>query len=555
MADDPWEAAFGAYRQSLVDYNGDGIPDAVIQMPQGMVTSTPPPTATGQDRRQIQRRGMAGLEPTEQQNALLRASMPQLEANSERLGNFGMELTGFPQVLRAGTAIGEAYTDPSIANFTNAGAQSALAAFRPLAAGKVALGGLGAAAVSDVFGSEANAQAKKSKARPQAETISLPGLEPDQQKEYNNLQARLQSGNFGSAADRRAVEGRVQELRKLSDQFASSKNTAKQDEYNSSVKRADTALNRILSDRPKKFNETSVGQVYDKLGVIAPGVIGAGGAAVGRLFSGGGTRMKDYIAPMIVGGATGGVSANWPLGHELIFQPPGNTERKAYQAYARELPAGHPRKQEMRDYAQGLERENPDRAAASQEFYDPIKLAERTGMGVAEGLLGGLIGAHTVGISERGATATRNLLARGATATRNFLARKPSDPGRRGEPPEVPPNPPVTYRAYSDLPQSSRSPVQEAYLARGGDLPPHEGAAAIKQSLAQQSINVPVTARRVNATNQVFSDFVRQNGRLPTQAESGALFNRFTLGLAGAAAGAEPVNNLMAYYQGQAPTY
>ena len=481
---------------------------------------------------------MAGLEPTEQQNALLRASMPQLEANSERLGNFGMELTGFPQVLRAGTAIGEAYTDPSIANFTNAGAQSALAAFRPLAAGKVALGGLGAAAVSDVFGSEANAQAKNSKARPQAETISLPGLVPEQQKEYNNLQARLQSGNFGSAADRRAVEGRVQELRKLSDQFASSKNTAKQDEYNSSVKRADTALNRILSDRPKKFNETRVGQVYEKLGVIAPGVIGAGGAAVGRLFSGGGTRMKDYIAPMIVGGATGGVSANWPLGHELIFQPPGNTERKAYQAYARELPAGHPRKQEMSDYAQGLERENPDRAAASQEFYDPIKLAERTGMGVAEGLLGGLIGAHTVGISERG-----------ATAIRNFLARKPPPPN----PP--PPNPPVTYRAYSDLPQSSRSPVQEAYLARGGDFPPHEGAAAIKQSLAQQSINVPVTARRVNATNQVFSDFVRQNGRLPTQAESGALFNRFTLGLAGAAAGAEPVNNLMAYYQGQAPTY
>ena len=102
MADDPWEAAFGAYRQSLVDYNGDGIPDAVVRMPQGMVTSTPPPTATGQDRRQIQRRGMAGLEPTEQQNALLRASMPQLEANSERLGNFGMELTGIPQVGRAG---------------------------------------------------------------------------------------------------------------------------------------------------------------------------------------------------------------------------------------------------------------------------------------------------------------------------------------------------------------------------------------------------------------------------------------------------------------------
>lgn len=544
MADDPWEDAFGAYRQSLVDYNGDGIPDAVIQMPQGMVTSTPPPTATGQVRRQIQRRGMAGLEPTEQQNALLRASMPQLEANSERLGNFGMELTGIPQVGRAGAAIGEAWNDPSIANFTNAGAQSALAAFRPLAAGKIALGGLGAAAVSDVFGSEANAQAKNPKARPQAETISLPGLEPEQQKEYNNLQARLQSGNFGSPADRRAVEGRVKELRKLSDQFASSKNTAKQDEYNSSVKRADTALNTILSDRPKKFNETSVGQVYDKLGVIAPGVIGAGGAAVGRLFSGGGTRMKDYIAPMIVGGTTGGVSANWPLAHELIFQPPGNTERKAYQAYARELPAGHPRKQEMSDYVQGLPLENPDRTAASKELYDPIKLAERTGMGVAEGLLGGLIGGHTVGISERG-----------ATATRNSLARKPSDPGRRGEPPEVPPNPPVTYRAYSDLPQSSRSPVQEAYLARGGDLPPHEGAAAIKQSLAQQSINVPVTARRVNTTNQVFSDFVRQNGRLPTQAESGALFNRFTLGLAGAAAGAEPVNNLMAYYQGQAPTY
>ena len=43
---DPWDAAFGAYQQALVDLNGDGVPDAVVQ-----AGDTRPPQAFDPDGR------------------------------------------------------------------------------------------------------------------------------------------------------------------------------------------------------------------------------------------------------------------------------------------------------------------------------------------------------------------------------------------------------------------------------------------------------------------------------------------------------------------------
>jgi hypothetical protein len=81
--------------------------------------------------RQIQQRAMAGYDPTPEQDAYLRAVAPEKEARGERLASAGAELSGIPQIGRAASSIGDAASDPSLANITNAGAQTALAAFRP----------------------------------------------------------------------------------------------------------------------------------------------------------------------------------------------------------------------------------------------------------------------------------------------------------------------------------------------------------------------------------------------------------------------------------------
>lgn len=73
---DPWDGAFSSYHQSLVDLDGDGVPDVAVPI-------------TGQGRRQVQRRAMAGLEPTPQQAAGLAADMPRLERNSETMADIG----------------------------------------------------------------------------------------------------------------------------------------------------------------------------------------------------------------------------------------------------------------------------------------------------------------------------------------------------------------------------------------------------------------------------------------------------------------------------------
>jgi hypothetical protein len=436
------------------------------------------------------------------------------------------------QPVRAGQAVSEAYSDPSIANMTNAGVQSAIAGFRPIMAGKVALGGLGIAGANDLLMSEANAQAKKRTVEAVA-TATLPGLSDEQNSEYNSLQQRLRAANFGGGADRRAVERRVEQLRKLSDDYAGARNASRQSEYDAAVKRAETARDTIMADRPKKFSDTSVGQVYDKLGVVAPGVIAAGMGGLtraGLMAAGHSGKIAAYAAPMSVGAATGGISANYPLGHELMFAPAMNPEKIAYSAYARELPPDHPRRQEWMNYAQGLEPENPARRAASNEFYDPLKFTERTAFGAVEGVLGGLAGSEAVGIATRPFRRTPR-----APANSSAQAETSSGLQRGANPPEQLPAVPAEYASYGALPSASRDAVQQAFVAdralRGQPIPPKQGAQAIKQSLANQGVNIPVTSQRVAATNAAIDEFVSAYGRLPTAAEFAKVFGSKTLAL------------------------
>lgn len=90
---DPWAAAMAAYQQALVDLNGDGVPDAVIRMPQGNVTSQPPAEDMRPYRIGDQRRPM-GLPRAQTPGADV--PMPSRQDNAEALGQLGLMAAGGP---------------------------------------------------------------------------------------------------------------------------------------------------------------------------------------------------------------------------------------------------------------------------------------------------------------------------------------------------------------------------------------------------------------------------------------------------------------------------
>jgi len=330
----------------------------------------------GQIMRAIQRRAMAGLEPTKEQQAWLKEQAPRLEENQYRLLD---ALTPVPAMI-------EAYNDPSIANVTRAGIQTAATVGKPLAALGILGGGYATAAAKDLglLSMDANAQtAAQSRARAGEAKAKA-------QAEADILRAKTE-------AERNAAEIEAQ---REANRLNADKSRSEKAEYDAAVGKAALVRDAELAARKSKpFAETEVGKLYDKTGIATPFLAAMGLAGLNRAAFGGGTKMKDYGIPIAEGVATGATMANWPLGHELIFQPAENPEKPAYRAYARELPPTHPRKQEWTSYAEGLPDANPSREIAARDFYDPKKLAERSIIGAVEGFAGGLAGpgAYVVG--------------------------------------------------------------------------------------------------------------------------------------------------------------
>jgi hypothetical protein len=349
--------------------------------------------------RLIQIRAMRGLDPTPEQDAYLRAIMPEKEARGERLAAAGAEFSGLPQAGRAVSAIGKAYDEPSIPNATNAAVQTALAAIRPVAALKALGIGYGAAAADDLgafdgIKAEAQTQTKKGASR------ALPGLLPEQQAEYDALERKIGAGDFGSSADRRMAVERHRELRAISDKFSTEKNAGAQAEYTRHGEAADAAFKREMA-RDKRFADTTMGKVYEETAGVTPFLFASGTGALTR------AAMKpsfaaNYGIPVGVGAVEGAIAANAPLGTDAYILPPAyNPVRAGYEAGARELPASDPRRAEWIANADREPVENPVRSQASKEFYDPAKLAERTLFGLAEGGVGGLAGAKAPAVLGR----------------------------------------------------------------------------------------------------------------------------------------------------------
>lgn len=319
------------------------------------------------------------------------------------------------QPMRAGESIAEAVSDPTLANVTNAGVQSALAAFRPVAAAGSLVAGMGIGAARDAGLFNMNAEASDGNREAELRRV-IDQLAKERSVAVSTQRVRGKGEEAAKAREElgRSFDIRLQgyqdELNKILDNKASAERRASEiksqketdaaAEYGRSVSTAEQARDAELA-RQRRFSDTDVGKVWDKAGGFAPFVVGAGLGGLTRAANGGGTMVKDYIAPMLAGTLGGMASSNIPLAYNAFGTEPDNPEQRAYAAYSRELPPDHPRKQEWADYAAGLPKANPVREAAANELYDWDKAKERMLFGAIEGVGGGMAGSEVVRLPKR----------------------------------------------------------------------------------------------------------------------------------------------------------
>lgn len=280
----------------------------------------------------------------------------------------------------------KAYTSPSVENVGDAALQTAMGSGRAKTAAAIGSGLFGNAAANDLglFGMGAKA-------------ATLEGLSPAQNKELEDLRTKNTRYKWKNDREREEGQARIKQLEDIANDFAKTKNklaleTAnigeanKVAEYNRAVKTAESARDAEFA-KDKRFSDTDIGRLYDKYGIATPALIAAGAGGLTKM-----AGAKSYGPSMAVGAGTGAVAANWPLMYNSYFTEPDNPKRAGYEAYVRELPDSHPDKQKWSDYAQTLPKANPLQEVSRGELYDPMKLAERSGIGALEGLLAGLAG-------------------------------------------------------------------------------------------------------------------------------------------------------------------
>lgn len=314
----------------------------------------------------------------------------------------------------------EFYDDPTLANATRFGIDASMAAFAPRAAAGVLAGGMVAAGAKDAgLGLTSSAFAgdsadpltpeqRKRFERLQKDMARYGNLSRGAREEYNSyldIQKTAQAAKAqAEAAERIAraqAEAEAERKRKeIEAQTQADKDAVALQEYDRGIKRAEGARDLELS-KDRRFSETEMGKVWDRAGGWGPAIVGGAAGALTRAASGGGSAFKNYAVPMGSGALAGGISNNLPLAYNAFNTEPDNPQKRAFEAYGRELPPGHPRKQEWTNYARGLPDENPVRKSASEELYDPKKLAERIFMGALEGAAGGQAGGELVRLPGR----------------------------------------------------------------------------------------------------------------------------------------------------------
>lgn len=327
------------------------------------------------------------------------------------------------QIDRAGEAVHQAVRDPSLANTVNAGLQTGIAAGSPaIALGSAGLGYIEGARrdLGLTFGSQAGAQsAKKGQSQKQPDLPALTGLTPEQDASYKEAVRRINQEDYKSGAERRMLENTVNELRGISTDFIKKKNEgqaavetdaakAKQAEYDRAVGRAEKSRDTELA-RKKRFSDTEVGKIYDKTGGASGPIAGAAAGLVSGVARGSEGVFNRFVMPGAVGAASTYGANTLPLYYNAYLTEPDNPEKEAYQAYARDLPEGHPNKSEAKTYSEGLPKENPVRTQASKELSEG--LVPRLVAAGVEGVPSGILGAEVGGMFRSGAQGIKNLLA------------------------------------------------------------------------------------------------------------------------------------------------
>lgn len=333
-------------------------------------------------RRNIQRRAMAGLDMTPEEEAYLAQLAPAKAARSEALAS----LTGIPQTGRAWQ---EAYRDPSIPTLTNAGVNTAFMALRPMAGLGILGAGYGAALAKDIgmpdlMGTPAQAQStKESRARRDAERATADAAKAKADAEVRLLGAK-------SEAEARAAAERKAEADAALDR---AQKQAEAEEFNRAVRTAEDNRNRELKRKDEGFANTEVGRVYEKTGGFAPMAMGTMGGLIHRMATGPAKGAMDkYVLPMVEGSALTFAGLNAPMVYDALNTPIRNPEKVAAEVYARDLPATHPRRAEWAQYAKDQAEPNPVNARAWEQLTDPWQQVKRLGAAVVEGAPAGLFG-------------------------------------------------------------------------------------------------------------------------------------------------------------------
>lgn len=299
------------------------------------------------------------------------------------------------QAQTAGQSWSDAQDDPSLANLTKAGVDTGLAFGSPAILGGAALGGYGLAAASDLWPTLSGAFSTSSAEAGDSEMEAL-------QRAYDQALAdskatvkgrsKEESANIRAKAGERATEI-MNQMNTLVRERAKSKQDSELATYNAQTDFATKKRDEWLA-RDKKFSDTEVGKLTDKLGGLAPLAAGVTYGKLARLAKGKAKNAWEHASRAAGGGALGVTMANVPVGYDAIYTEPSNPTKQAYSEYGYLLPDTHPDKEKALTRAKGEPDANPIRTQATEDLFNSAKLAKRSAFGFLEGAGGAEVGQY-----------------------------------------------------------------------------------------------------------------------------------------------------------------
>ena len=176
--------------------------------------------------------------------------------------------------------------------------------------------------------------------------------------------------------------------------------------------------------------------------------------------------------------------------------PSFNPQKEALQAYSRELPPTHPRKQEYADAAAPMDDENPVQKQAYDQFYEG--LPKRLGVAAIEGTTFGKLGSATVNSIPRMVRETRANSAARSQARKSQQSTPPPEQGPQppgggpgGNGPSTPPPLPQGTGQQGQQGSGSQgaSPTPWQYQKRGKNGQFKKGFSFKPRGAANQSPN------------------------------------------------------------------